>query len=1699
MKRWSWLLKPTLLIGSLTGLVIFVYSQTQLQVGYAVVTADSGRNVPVGTALFSSTNAQGVLVWEAGVAAVEPISSGRIFVDQQGGSRTAVAIVNPSQESVAVTLILRNVSGTEVDRKDEPFDPGQHRSLFVDELFPSSQNFTGSLSFQTQQDEDKVAAVTLRQNTNLQGEPIFATLPVVDLSAEPNTESIILPQVGAGEGLSTQIVLINSSEEAINGQIQLFDSQGAALELELDQTTGSSFPYQIEPDGTFSGKLTSASVTAVGYAVVTLEEGSQTPTGTVIFQFTSGDSVLSEAGIAAVTPTTSARIFVDNVGTRTGVAIASAGNPSTTVTFQLRDLNGSSLQTMTRPLPAGGHLSIFADELFSEAAEGFTGLMEMTSPVPIAPVTLKLTTNGRGQSIVTTLPLVDLTRTVMGSSLFFPQIGFGDFEGGSFATRLILINQDQMSGATGRLHFFQSDGNALIIPQGFQTGSEFPYALPSGGGRQLQPGVAASSSVAEIIIEPSDPLTPEVVINEGNTRQLNPLALDEEGEALEGVNFSYTSLDTAVATVDAFGEIAGKQAGFSTLTVTAGGVVKTATITVVKVTSGVGFENVTAVVGDLAKRLYLANTQDHTILLAQNLETAPEVYAGVAQMPGLLNEERLQALFDNPAFLALDQARGSLYVSDGANHVIRKVDPGPNGKVETLAGTGEPGSRDGPAHEAHFNNPQGIALDSRGHLWVVDSGNHAIRRINLVTRRVETIAGMAGEPGLVDGTGEEARFNSPMGIALDRETPVEELERQRIQAPPPPITVVVADTNNGVIRRVVEDGKVETIGFETTSQQNTATASISFQREGIVFESPEGVGVDPFGNIYVAEPTNNRVRVILGAGPRRPTGGIGQGGGGVVPAAGPGTFDNPTGIAIPGSGEVVVVGGGRNRKINYGAPEIESVTPETIPYQAGETVTIRGRGFAPEAQVVIAGQVIEDLQILDTRTMQFIVSKISSGKNTLTVQTRGGVAQRSLTVEAIPLSALAPGEITTVAGGSTFVGDGSIGTQAKLDRPLGPYIDGEGNVLFADREQHRIRKVDVVTGIITTVAGTGTAGFSGDGGPALTADLDQPEGVAVDSAGNLYIVDSSNFRVRKVDASTGIITTVAGRSDFNFSGDGGPATEAALFFPGGVAVDGAGNFFISDTFNHRIRRVDGATGIITTVAGSGPTGFGNGGFSGDGGPAAAATLFSPGDLALDRAGNLFIADRSNTRIRKVDVVTGIITTVAGTGTAGFSGDGGPALTADLNQPGGVAVDSAGNLYIADSSNLRVRKVDAATGIITTTAGNGEVDFPGDGGLAAEAALTDPEGVAVDGAGNLFITQRGVVFGSVERGTAIRRVDGTTGIISTVAGNDEVDFLGDGGPAIAAAVAPQDVTVDGAGNLLIADFNRRIRKVDGATGIISSVAGGGTDFLSDDIPATEVDIAPTSVLVDETGNLFIGTPGTVRKVDAATGLITTVVGTVNAGVGFSGDSGLATEAVLNRVAGIAIDEFGNLWIADSENHRIRKVDASTGIITTVAGSGPTGFANGGFSGDGGPATAATLNLPLGVALDSAGNLFIADHFNARVRRVDASTGLITTVAEFIDSPPFIYPAAVAVDPADDLFIARLSPFIPFSSQVLKLHISTNTMTTVAGAFTEGSLFDGVPATEAALKTVFAMVLDQTGNLFITDSSTSRVRVVRGPIP
>ena len=398
---------------------------------------------------------------------------------------------------------------------------------------------------------------------------------------------------------------------------------------------------------------------------------------------------------------------------------------------------------------------------------------------------------------------------------------------------------------------------------------------------------------------------------------------------------------------------------------------------------------------------------------------------------------------------------------------------------------------------------------------------------------------------------------------------------------------------------------------------------------------------------------------------------------------------------------------------------------------------------------------------------------------------------------------------------------------------------------------------------IDTIAGTGTRGFSGDGGAATAAQLSVPSGVAVDGAGNLYIADSLNHRIRKVDAA-GLISTVAGSGTPGFGGDSGPARQAQFALPSSVAADSLGNLYIADTFNHRIRRVDAATGIVDTVTGNGTSGFG-----GDDGPALQAQLDRPYGVALDSSGNLYIADSFNHRIRKVDAA-GLISTVAGNGTSGFGGDGRAALQAQLNNPVGVATDSSGNLYIADSDNHRIRKVDAA-GLISTAAGNGTSGFSGDGSSALQAQLDNPVGVAADGAGNLYISDWG--------NQRIRRVDAATGLVATIAGNGTLGFGGDDGPGTAALLAfPRGLAVDVSGNLYIADtLNNRIRRLTGGMPRISPggiILGAGRPVVDRISPNAIVsvfghDLAPPgrrTLTLDPAGLIAANLASTCLEID-----------------------------------------------------------------------------------------------------------------------------------------------------------------------------------------------------------------------------------------
>ena len=684
---------------------------------------------------------------------------------------------------------------------------------------------------------------------------------------------------------------------------------------------------------------------------------------------------------------------------------------------------------------------------------------------------------------------------------------------------------------------------------------------------------------------------------------------------------------------------------------------------------------------------------------------------------------------------------------------------------------------------------------------------------------------------------------------------------------------------------------------------------------------------------------------------------------------------------------------------------------------------------------------------------------------------------------------------------STLIGGGPNdipALQADLNTPIEVAVDNAGNYYIAacSSTQNRVFKVNT-SGILTVVAGAGPAGFSGDGVPggAANAFLNCPAGIAVDSSGNVYISDYYNYVVRKVDTSS-TITTIAGIGGTRgYSGDNGPATSAELNYPYGIALDTSGNLYIADSYNCVVRKVILSTGIISTYAGTGSSCS----YGGDNGPATSAHLNYPGGVATDGSGNLYIADTNDFRIRYVAKSTLIISTIAGSGTYGFAGDGGPAIVAEISYVyEGVAVNAAGTtVTIADYSNQRIRQFAVAgnpnTGTINTVAGTGTVGFCGDSGAASSACFYDPEGVAVTASGGVYVADR---YNDRIRFFTVSGIP-NTGIINTVVGNGSTTF-----PTLTSGVPPQGVVLnypwavyeDPSANVFVSDTtNCLVRELVQATDLVNFFAGTGTcGDLGDGGPATAAELNKTYGLArDSSGNIYISDAvNQIIRMVTPSGTISTFAGTPGR-CGFTGDGGLATSAELCYPYGVTVDSQNNVYIADYSNNRIRKV--SGGTITTFAGNGVAGYL-----GDGDPATDAEIRLPEGVSTDAAGNVYIADYGNCRIREVSAATGIISTVAGdgfcgFTGDGPAIQnelnsPNGVRSDANGNLFIADTN------NQRIRWVDLSGKMTTIAGTGTAGYTGDGGVATSAELYYPSGVALDASGNILVADQYNFRVRKI-----
>ena len=665
--------------------------------------------------------------------------------------------------------------------------------------------------------------------------------------------------------------------------------------------------------------------------------------------------------------------------------------------------------------------------------------------------------------------------------------------------------------------------------------------------------------------------------------------------------------------------------------------------------------------------------------------------------------------------------------------------------------------------------------------------------------------------------------------------------------------------------------------------------------------------------------------------------------------------------------------------------------------------------------------------------------------------------------------------LETFAGGSvfTFTGNGGPATSAALIAPYAIAADKAGNIYFSDLYFQQVFKI-TPDGKITLFAGSGDTTYTGDGGPATQAGFDNPQALTVDPSGNVYITDNYWAVIRMVDTK-GIIHTFAGTpTAFPGTGDGGPATAAGFAAPDGLASDSSGNIYIADggPGSKSIREVNTA-GIISRIAGE----YGYHGVEVTG-PALDSVLETPEGLTFDSSGNLYLADPSGgCGVYQINTAQ-YLSLFAGDNTCGYNGDSHQATQEALNLPAYVAFGPPNNLYITDQLNQRVRMV--AGGIMTTIAGTGTAGYNGDNISAAGAQIASPQGIAADNSGNVYFAETS--------GRRIRKV--SNGIITTIAGVGANVPMGDGGMATSAYfLADSGIVSDGRGTFYVADNNNdTIRKI-APDGTITTIAGTGVPgYNGDGIPAVQAQLyAPFALALDQQGNLYVSDSRNERvRMINTQGIISTVAGTGT--LGYNGDGQPANQAQLATPRGIAFDSKGNLYICDVDNHRLRMV--SGGTISTIAGvTGQTDVYPSTDSGDGGPAIEARFQYLWGVAIDSEDNIYTADDGSYRVRKITpdgnihAFAGMSQLVGNSGDGGPAT--AATLSDATSLAADASGNVYISTKDRVRKV-TTDGVIHTAIGGGNEYAFGNGQIATGVVLGAPYQMWFAPDGSMYLADA-------------
>jgi DNA-binding beta-propeller fold protein YncE len=644
------------------------------------------------------------------------------------------------------------------------------------------------------------------------------------------------------------------------------------------------------------------------------------------------------------------------------------------------------------------------------------------------------------------------------------------------------------------------------------------------------------------------------------------------------------------------------------------------------------------------------------------------------------------------------------------------------------------------------------------------------------------------------------------------------------------------------------------------------------------------------------------------------------------------------------------------------------------------------------------------------------------------------------------------GTVSTLAGPSFEVAGFGPGG-ATFSSPTGVAVDASGNVYVADQGNNKIRKISP-SGQVITLAGSGKKGSAN--GPDTLASFYQPSGVALDQYGNVYVADYANNLIRMINPA-GIVSTVAGTGATGNSN--GNSNVASFDGPSGIAVDGAGNIYVADQHNNMIRKIS-PNGTVTTLAGSGTPGFTNGTGTG-------ATFTYPTGVAVSGDGSVYVADYGNQVIRKIDPYA-IVSTYAGDGSLPFAN--GPAAAATFDYPFGIAVSGSGIVYVAEQGNQDIRMI-TTSGIVSTFAGSGTAGSKnGPGNIAS---FWYPLGLAVDGSDNVYVAD--------QSNNMIRKIN-SSDIVSTLAGTGLSGASNSNDLYSASFKNPSGVAVDGQGNVYVADtYSMVIRKISSA-GDVSTLAGNGSSTSIDGPDSTASFFFPFGIAVDAHGNIYVSELDNKIRMISTSGVVTTLAGNLGR-VGSA--NGLGTMASFNQPSGIAVDASGNIYVADAGNNLIREISPA-GMVSTLAGSGAAGSANSSSL------DMASFNHPMGVAVDAAGNVYVADAGNNLIREIQPLRGVITLAGTGSPSSlngalaksTFKYPTGIAVDVAGQLYIADNGNNM--------IRMITALVSSLAGSGIVGSVNGVGPF--ASFNSPIGVAVDAMGYVYVADAYNNLIRKI-----